>query len=393
MKKIWLLIVMVVGLISFSSSVSALDYASCNAFADRYLKINGTYNYKRCYKVTCSYGVYNKSETRETPQDYSCANGNTNPYVSLINTGCSGYTGSCNFYGQKFCTTVEFVDCGKTSNGQEFDCGGGKTTVVTNRPTTQTPTTTTKKPTTTKRPTTNKPTATKPVVTTNPTTQVETTTTTTTEVQSSTNIKKILVNDTDIKYDSSKDSYTIKMLYDITEVDVKVELEDERAQVSITGNTDMPNEDHEIKIVVTSLTGEAKEVTLKVKRYTNLSNDCTLANIYSEEYPLDFSKNNYNYKLTLPKKAKAINLEVVPTDTENATYEVTGNENLKNRSVIKIDVRAEDGTMCQYTIKIKKNSNTWKYIIIIVLLISILIGASFFLYRYLMKSKGKYKYE
>ena len=136
-----------------------------------------------------------------------------------------------------------------------------------------------------------------------------------------------------------------------------------------------------------------KEVTLNVKRYTTESSDCTLANIYSEDYPIDFSKNTYSYKLKLPKNVNNIDLEIVPSDEESATYQVEGNEKLKNNSKITIDVRAQDGTTCKYEITIKKSSNTWKYIVVIVLLLSVLVVASVVLYKYLKKSKGKYKYE
>lgn len=164
-----------------------------------------------------------------------------------------------------------------------------------------------------------------------------------------------MVNNTDIKYNENKDTYTLKLLYDVPDVNVSVELEDPSSTYEVIGNTGMPNEEHEIKIIVTSVSGDKREVTLKVNRYTNLNNDCTLANIYSEEYPIEFSPNMYSYKLTLPKNVSTLDFEVVLSDEANATYSIEGNEKLKNRSTIKIDVRAEDGTTCQYTIKIKKS--------------------------------------
>ena len=395
MKKKMLFIIMalftlIVGVnnVDAYTGSSGIDYSSCIAFADGFKIISnaqGSYEYKYCYRASCQGSVWSKADMTAI-NGFQCQNGNGTPYRQVTSDGCSKYTGTCNTVNQAYCTKVEYVDCNRKADGSSYG-------VATQRPTTQgvivPPTTlkpTTKRTTTKANPNTQK--------TTFPTIPVESATTkpTTAAVTNNTNIKKITVNDTDIKYKSTKDSYTIKLLYDIQDVDVKVELEDETSTVQVTGNTGMPNEDHEIKIVVTAVSGDTKEVTLKVKRYTNLSNDCTLANIYTEDYSIDFSKNTYSYKLKLPKSVSSLDLEVIPTE-ESSTFSIDGNEKLKNNSVIKIDVRAEDGTTCEYSIKIKKSSNTWKYILAIVLLVGVLVVSSVLLYRYLKKSKGKYKYE
>ncbi len=377
-------------------ATSKTDYSTCIAFSDGFKNIQTDYYYKYCYRASCSANVWNKADMAGV-NGYRCSNGNGTPYTKVTSDGCSGYSGTCSKNGDgAYCTKVVYVDCDRVA--------GGGTYVSPNRPTagttTSRPVVTTKKPTTVKpttKSTTKRPSGNRTTIApfTNPTKSTTTTTTkvTTTKPINNTNIKKITVNDTDIKYTNTKDTYSLKLKYDITEVSVNVELEDERSTYSVTGNTEMPNEDHQIKIVVTALSGDTKEITLNVKRYTTESNDCTLANIYSEDYPIDFSKNTYSYKLKLPKNVNSIDLSVVPSDEESATYQIEGNEKLKNNSKITIDVRAQDGTTCKYEITIKKSSNTWKYIVVIVLLLSVLVVASVVLYRYLKKSKGKYKYE
>lgn len=400
-KKIMFITIMLLTMFMSTNKVLAatasekVDYYTCMAFADGYkviLKEYGSYEYKYCYRATCSSGVYSKAPMTSAPTTgFRCENGNGSPYRQVTGDGCSKYSGTCNSSGEAYCTKVEYVDCNRKADGSKFT-SSGTTAEPTIRPQT-TKTTTTKKPATTKKPTTTKITGTVPSMPTIPVEKPTTTEPTTERVTNNTNIKKITVNDTDIKYKDSKDTYTLKLLYDVSEVTVNVELEDETTTYEVIGNTDMPNEEHEIKVIVTAANGDKREVTLKVNRYTNLNNDCTLANIYSEDYAIDFSKNTYSYKLKLPKNVNSIDFEVVPSDEENATYAIEGNEKLRNNSVIKIDVRAEDGTTCQYTIKIKKSSNTWKYIVAIVLLVGVLAVSSVLLYRYLKKSKGKYKYE
>lgn len=374
---------------------SNMDRYSCIAFASPFTNIKeevGSEEYRYCYRVVCSSGSYSKGPMNSTLDGFRCLNGNGTPYRKITSDGCSQYSGSCSMTGEKYCSKVELIDCNKNADGSVYK-KRGPTTTTTMRPIT---TKTTRKPTSktpakTSRTTTRRPSNTQTM----PTIPVETkpSTTTTERITNNTNIKKIMVNNTDIRYSDTKDTYTLKLLYDVSDVNVTVELEDETSTYEVIGNTGMPNEEHEIKIIVTAVSGDKKEVTLKVNRYTNLNNDCTLANIYSEEYPIEFSPNTYSYKLTLPKNANSIDFEVVPSDEENATYSIEGNEKLKNKSVIKIDVRAEDGTTCQYTIKIKKESNTWKYIVAIALLVGVLAVASVMLYRYLKKSKGRYKYE
>lgn len=399
-KKIMLITIILLTMFISKNEVLAvtassnMDYSSCIAFAEGFRVIPkeiGTWEYKYCYRATCSGGVYSKGSMTAV-NGFRCENGNGTPYRKITSDGCSQYSGACSMKGEKYCSKVEFVDCNKNADGSKYTSSNNTTVAPTIRPTTVPPTTKTPTNKTTKKTTTRR-TGTNPPMPTIPVDKPTTTTTTTEKITNNTNIKKITVNNTDIKYNSSKDVYTLKLLYDVTDVSVSVELEDETSTYEVIGNTGMPNEEHEIKIIVTSVSGDKKEVTLKVNRYTNLNNDCTLANIYSEEYPIEFSPNTYSYKLTLPKNVNSIDFEVVLSDEENASYSIEGNEKLKNKSTIKIDVRAEDGTTCQYTIKIKKQSNTWKYIVAIALLLGVLAVSSVLLYRYLKKSKGRYKYE
>lgn len=411
MKKKILLITMLLFTLLFGkydvyayTGSSNMDYTSCIAFADGFKVITnsiGSYEYKYCYRASCQSGVYSKADMTAI-NGFRCQNGNGTPYRKVTSDGCSKYTGSCNASGVSYCSKVELVDCNRNADGSAFKTATQATTTTR----AAVVTTTTRKVTTTARPTTkattrtttkggsstgNKTTTTKSGS--GVTTKTTTTSKTTTKKTNNTNIKKITVNDTDIKYKSSKDTYTIKLPFDLTDVDVKVTVEDETSTVEVVGNTGMPNEDHEIKITVTAVNGNKREVTLKVKRYDNLSNDCTLANIYSEEYNIDFTKSKYAYDLKLPKNVNSVDFDVVASDVDNATVSIEGNEKLKNNSVIKITVRAEDGTTCEYSIKIKKSSNTWKYILAIFLLVGVLVTSSVILYRYLKKSKGKYKYE
>lgn len=391
MKKIKYLSLILFAFLLFSGKVFAAPTASsgmtmqeCDTFADRYRALDGEYYYKSCYRVNCSYGVYLKKNVL-VRSGYYCSNGNGSPYVKM-DDGCKKYTGSCNTNDLVYCTTVAYVDCNRNADGSKYIDPLSKTTKpTTTQPTTVQPTAPTTKPTTTAK---------KPV--TNPTTNnvTEPVTAPTEGVKSSnTNLKQLIIDDTEVKIDNNKNNYTIKIPYDVTDLPITIVPEDEHTSITITGNTEMPNEDSKISIKIVAEDGTEKEIILNVKRYSGESDDCTLANIYIENYPLDFEKNTFDYTLKLPKSIKSLDIDVLPTDELNATYEIKGNTKLKNNKKIEIVVVAQGGTKCNYSIKIKKSSNTWKYVLLIILLIGALATTSLFLYKYLKKSKGKYKYE
>lgn len=372
---------------------SNLDYSSCYAFSDVFKTITtaeGSYYYKYCYRATCSAGVYQKANMVANSA-YRCQNGNGTPYTKVSSDGCRSYSGSCNTKNTTYCTKVLLVDCNKSADGSNYG-----------KPTTTTKKTTTKR-TTTKKTTTRRTTTTKRITTTSKKTQtggVPTTTkrpgtieTPTTDNRGNTNIKKITINGNDAKYVEGKTVYTLQLPEGLESVDVVVELEDERTKYTVEGNNDIPNTEHDIIVKVTAMDGTEKAITYNVVRYTSESDDCTLANIYMENYALDFSKNNYDYKLSLPKNVTSLDLEVVPSDEVFATYEIKGNEKLRNNSKVQIFVTAQNKKECVYTIKIKKGSDTWKYVVLIILLVGALGTSVYFLFKYLKKSKGKYKYE
>ena len=73
-------------------------------------------------------------------------------------------------------------------------------------------------------------------------------------------------------------------------------------------------------------------------------------------YELDFKSDIYQYNLQIDGEEKLdINIEL---NDEKAKYKIKGNNNLKNKSIIEIEVTAEDGSKQGYKINIiKVNEN------------------------------------
>ena len=80
-----------------------------------------------------------------------------------------------------------------------------------------------------------------------------------------------------------------------------------------------------------------------------------------------FDVNKYDYKLVIDKE-KSLDIKVILEDS-SASYEIIGNKDLKDGSVIKIVTKALDGKSKTYTITITKNDYTLYYIIAGVLLL------------------------
>ena len=393
-------LILIIGIFMFVSSTvlaaptgsSNISFGECYRFADGFKTIGtneGSYYYKYCYRATCGSDSKYTLDPMTSIATYRCQNGNYEPYSQITSDGCSKYSGTCKTGSNPYCTRVEFVDCNRKKDGSVYQNGGSGTTTK--------PTTPGNNKTTTTRANSsggNKTTTTsRRVTTTGFTAPTHTTTTTLPQISSNNNIKSIKINGQDVRYKQDKSEYSVKLPYDMTDIEFTVELESKRATYQVIGNTNMPNEDTVVKVIVTAENGDTREVNFNITRYSVETSDCTLANIFIEDYSIEFSKNKYDYTLTLPKNVKSLDMVVVPTQEQSATYEIRGNENLKNKSVIDIVVLSADGSEGNYQIKIRKTSNTWKYFLLVILLIGALVTAFYFLYKYLKKSKGKYKYE
>ena len=393
MKKILrAFLVLIVGFI-FTKPVNAEFYASRNSlqFNTGTIRIqNGTtYTYRSLYMYTCSggnkyilKGLYpgslDPSKTKFKCDDYQ------DPKVFRTSNGCTS-NNTCVPNSQYYCIVTFDLTCPPRVT----------TTTTTTKPPTPTKTTTRSKTQstgggykTTRRTTqvTEAPTV--------PTTEI-TTEETTKAVSNNTNIKSISVRKNSIGYKSTKDEYRFRIAYGVKSVEIEVELEDPKAKYEVTGNTEFDDEktEEEIKIVVTAEDGiTTKEVKIIAEKFKPSETDCTLANIYVKDYSINYEKNTFDYSVTLGKEVKTLDIETVK-QYDSQIVNVSGNENLKNKSNIVIEVEAPSGEICTYTLKVKKNSSVGKYIIIIIVLLLALGVAGYFLYRYINKSNGLYKYE
>jgi len=111
--------------------------------------------------------------------------------------------------------------------------------------------------------------------------------------------------------------------------------------------------DNELIIKVTSEKETTKQYKIKIKRQTEEESRAVLENIKINGYELNFSTGINNYELEIDKNDEELEFEFFSNDLESITYNVVGNKELKNGSVITINVKDDLGDYV-YTINIIK---------------------------------------
>lgn len=189
------------------------------------------------------------------------------------------------------------------------------------------------------------------------------------------NLKNIILTNNNFNFIKDITEYDINVLYDIDNLDIEAIPEDDKAKVEITGNKNLKVGLNKISILVTAEDGTTKEYIINVTRKEDgykLSNNNNIRNIVIDNYNIKFNKKITDYKLRI-KNEKKLDIKVFLED-DKSTYKVIGNSDLKNNSIIKIVITAEDNSTKIYKINIVKNDTTIKIIFISIITILIIIN-------------------
>ena len=115
-----------------------------------------------------------------------------------------------------------------------------------------------------------------------------------------------------------------------------------------------------------------------IKPIANKSSNNYIKSLIIDGYDLKFSKRVKNYTLEINPKDTHLNIKTV-LESEKARYTVTGNSNLKDGSVIRIEVTAENEEKVIYKINIKEKHTNYGNTFIKIL---IGLGALFLIYKF-----------
>ena len=144
--------------------------------------------------------------------------------------------------------------------------------------------------------------------------------------------------------------------YKIDTVKVKAIPNSNKAIIKIDKPDKLEVGENFITITVTAEDGTVGKYVIVINKGEKLSDDATIKSLNVYGYSLKFKSNIYKYELEIADENK-LNIEV-ELNSNKATYKIIGNKNLKNNSIITIQVKAEDGSIKNYRIKIiKQNEN------------------------------------
>lgn len=202
---------------------------------------------------------------------------------------------------------------------------------------------------------------------------------------SDSSLKNIKLSSGKISFDKDTLEYKVTVGYNVDKMKIEATPNSAKSKVTINGNEDLSVGDNVFKINVEAENGKVTIYTITVvrkKQGQEISDNNNIKSITIKNHSIDFKSNVYKY--TVKANEKELDLTIT-LDDENATYKITGNNDLKNGSEIKIKVTAENGDEKTYTLVIKK-SHFGLIIGIISIIIIALIGLGTWLF---FKNKKK----
>lgn len=156
--------------------------------------------------------------------------------------------------------------------------------------------------------------------------------------------------------------YEATVASNVKTVSITPILEDAKANAIISNNANeelKAGEDNKITITVTAEDGAKKAYNINIKREA-LTSDATLKSLEIEEAEkFEFDKEKFTYNVKIDKNIKSLTI-IYELSDENSTINIEGNSELKNGSIVKLIVTAQDGTKKVYTLNIIKETNKKK---------------------------------
>lgn len=156
--------------------------------------------------------------------------------------------------------------------------------------------------------------------------------------------------------------YEATVASNVKTVSITPILEDAKANAVISNNANeelKAGEDNKITITVTAEDGSKKAYNINIKREA-LTSDATLKSLEIEESEkFKFDKEKFTYNVKIDKNIKSLTI-IYELSDENSTINIEGNSELKNGSIVKLIVTAQDGTKKVYTLNIIKKTNKKK---------------------------------
>lgn len=161
------------------------------------------------------------------------------------------------------------------------------------------------------------------------------------------------------EFDPETTKYTMTVGTDVTKLNIKAVVEDEKSKLDISGNEDLKLGENIIKLVVTAEDETARTYTITVTKEEQEQLKLEALSIKGINLNPSFSSDIYEYTAEIDDDITKLDIEAL-SNTENATVEILGNEDLQEgENTITIMLKSEDGKQnVTYQIIVKKGEKT-----------------------------------
>ena len=183
------------------------------------------------------------------------------------------------------------------------------------------------------------------------------------EKNNDSSLKSIKVDDHEIIVKDKILLYTLKVDNEIVKPVITAVANDTEAKIEIDPIEELKEGENKINIIVTAADNTKTNYVVNIIRDKLISTNSKIKKLTIKNHDILFDSETFNYKVKLDKDEEKLDINV-ETSNNKATYLITGNKDLMNKSVIKIKVTAEDQkTVSTYTIEIEKEvKNRLNYI-------------------------------
>lgn len=210
---------------------------------------------------------------------------------------------------------------------------------------------------------------------------------------SNNNLKELAIDGYAIAFDKNTKSYNINVGKDVKSLSIRALAEDEKANVTISGNTSLKEGKNTITITVTAENGTKNVyyVYATKEASTPVANtDCDLKSLVVKGYNINFNSNTLEYRVTVPSNVTNIELSSTLVNPESTkitdgpnilafgenVYTITVTDKNGNKKVYKVIVTREkeekECETCQVCDTCEEKSDTlWKTIAIVLLIVAI----------------------
>lgn len=168
---------------------------------------------------------------------------------------------------------------------------------------------------------------------------------------SNNNLKSLTLSSGKIDFKSDKTEYELAVDYEVDKISFEAEAEDEKSKITGLEEQELQVGENVINIRVT-----AENESVKTYKLTIIRNIEVVETVYNKAKNITIKSHKFNFdpdvtQYTLETRLHELEINV-ELEHENSKYEITGNENLHDGSLVQITITDEDGNSNIYTITI-----------------------------------------